>query len=158
MQQTYLVMLLPINNDVMNVTPAKTQLDENVVRLVAAQVVAVAVTILVTLNPHLAIALAVDFALRAFTGLPALTAVTGKFIAKQLKLTPAPIFAPPKKFAASVGFLFATVITALLFAELNTAAYAVGGILVFFAFLESAFSICVGCYVYNYVVAPLLKK
>lgn len=142
----------------MSATGHKLQLDENVVRLVAAQVVVVAVITLLSLNPFLAIALAVDFALRAFTGFPALTAVTGKFIAGQLKLTPIPIFAPPKKFAAGVGFIFASVIAVLLFSGLTTIAYVVGGILVFFAFLESAFSICVGCYVYNYVVAPLLKK
>lgn len=142
----------------MSNTAHKLQLDENVVRLVAAQVVFTAALILISLNPYLATALAVDFALRAFTGFPALTAVIGKFIARQLKLTPIPIFAPPKKFAAGVGFIFASAIAVLLFSGLTTLAYVVGGILIFFAFLESAFSICVGCYVYNYVVAPLLKK
>jgi len=34
----------------------------------------------------------------------------------------------------------------------------VTGILIVFATLESVFGICAGCYVYSWVVAPLIEK
>ena len=52
--------------------------------------------------------------------------------------------------------ILATVI--LYFLELKTAALVVAGILVFFATLEFALAVCVGCILYTYVVLPFYKK
>jgi hypothetical protein len=61
-------------------------------------------------------------------------------------------------FAARVG-LFLTVITALssLFGY-SIAASVVGTTLVLFAFLECGINFCAGCWVYTYVVYPLVRK
>lgn len=62
----------------------------------------------------------------------------------------------PKVFAARLGFLM-TFTTTLLFAlQMHSAALAVGGILVFFASLEFALALCMGCLMYTYLIVPFL--
>ncbi|OJX37684.1 MAG: hypothetical protein BGO87_11495 [Flavobacteriia bacterium 40-80] len=137
---------------------SKLHTDENTVRITAAQIVLLAVIALWTQWPALAAFLAVDFAIRAFSLYPSPLALLSKSVVKPLKLEPHPIFAPPKKFAAGIGFVFSLVITLLLYFKLITAAYLVGGILIFCAVLESVFKICLGCYVYNWIVAPVVNR
>lgn len=64
----------------------------------------------------------------------------------------------PKIFAARIGFLMSLTITVLMIFQLNAAAYAVGGILVFFATFEFALAICMGCIMYTYLVLPFYKQ
>lgn len=64
----------------------------------------------------------------------------------------------PKIFAARIGFLMSLTITVLMLLQFNTAAFAVGGILVFFASLEFALAICMGCIIYTYLVLPFYKQ
>ena len=47
----------------------------------------------------------------------------------------------PKVFAARIGFLMSFTITILMTIQLNTASFAVGGILIFFASLEFVLAI-----------------
>jgi hypothetical protein len=49
------------------------------------------------------------------------------------------------------------IITLLMMFQFNTAAFVVGGILVFFASLEFALAICMGCIMYTYLVLPFYK-
>lgn len=136
---------------------SKNYIDENKVRLVAAQVVIVTVVILYTGWLWLALLLTLDFALRAFTRFPSLLSLIAKTVANLLKLKAKPIFAPPKRFAALIGFLFSAGISAFLFSNLLTGAFIAGGILAFCAMLEALFNVCLGCYVYNWVVAPFVN-
>lgn len=136
----------------------KLYLEETTVRLVAAQVVFSTSLILFTESGWIAILLAVDFALRAFTPLPSPLALLARFVMRQLAVKPVQVFAPPKKFAAGIGFLFALGLTVLLYLEFMLAAEMLGGVLIFFALLESVFRICVGCYVYDVLVAPWLNR
>jgi len=64
----------------------------------------------------------------------------------------------PKIFAARMGFIMSLSITLLFLLQLNTAAFAVGGILIFFASLEFALAICMGCIIYTYLVLPFFKQ
>lgn len=64
----------------------------------------------------------------------------------------------PKIFAARLGFVMSLTITILMTFQFNSASIAVGGILVFFASLEFALSICVGCIIYTYLVLPFYKQ
>jgi len=64
----------------------------------------------------------------------------------------------PKIFAARLGFLMSLTITILMLSQFNAAAFAVGGILVFFASLEFMLAICVGCIIYTYLVLPFYKQ
>jgi len=136
---------------------SKYYVDENVVRITAAQVVIVTIFTLITQWPSPALLLAVDFAIRAFTSRVSPLAAVSKAITGAAGIQPQRIFAAPKKFAAGIGFAFGLAVSLALYFQLNTAAYIIGGILVFCAILESAFKICPGCYVYNWVIAPLLS-
>lgn len=132
--------------------------DEQVVRFIATQVVIITVLSLVFNYTFPIFVLVADFAIRAFTLQPSPLAAVARIIADLLKLKRKPIFAAPKKFAASVGFLFALAILVLLLLNHLSATYILGGVLIFFALLESVFKICVGCYAYNWLVAPIINK
>lgn len=132
--------------------------DENVVRFVAAQVIFITIVALVEQWAWLSAALAVDFGIRAFTVFPSPLAAFSKKAVETAGLKPRPIFAPPKRFAAGLGFAFSIAITFLLYLDLVYSAYAVGAILIFCAVLESAFKICLGCHVYNWIVLPIQNR
>lgn len=99
-----------------------------------------------------------DFFIRAFTRSkfsPVSFASAG--LARLLHLSQKPIDKAPKIFAARLGFLMTLAIATLFLLQLYTASMVVAGILVFFAMLESAFGICVGCIIYTYFILPLYK-
>lgn len=137
---------------------SKYYTDENVVRIIASQVIAISMVSLFTQRVWPLSLLLVDFALRAFTLGPSPLAAIAKMIVRVLKLKPKPIFAAPKKFAALTGFIFLMMILLLFLLNLYPAAYLVTGILMVCAVLESVFKICLGCYVYNWFVAPVVHR
>ena len=55
-----------------------------------------------------------------------------------------------KKFASKVGFILSAILTVASFLQLPLAMYALGGILVLFATLESVLALCVGCKIYSF--------
>ncbi|MFT3947466.1 MAG: DUF4395 domain-containing protein [Agriterribacter sp.] len=132
--------------------------DEYVIRITAAAVVILTVIILITYWEIAAVFLALDFGIRTFTVQHSLLSLIAKSVARIFRLKPKPVFAAPKKFAALLGFIFSTTIFALVHFHLFTEAYIVGGILICCAFLESAFNICIGCYVYDLAVAPVVNQ
>ena len=104
----------------------------------------------------IAILLAFDFGLRSFDlGKYSPFAQLSEVLVKTLKLGVKPIFYPPKRFAARIGFMFSLCILALHFWGINP--MLVAGILVFFAALESFAGICAGCSVYNWLI-PVWEK
>lgn len=137
---------------------SKYYTDECVVRLIAAQVIIIALVSLGTYRIWPVLALTTDFALRAFTVRTSPLAAIAKGIAALLQVKPKPIFAAPKKFAAALGFVFSFLVLLFLLLRLYPAAYVVGGILIFCALLEAVFKICLGCYVYDWLVAPLVNR
>jgi len=136
----------------------KNQVEENTTRLIALQVIVILALIFFWKLSFLSWILTIDFGIRAFTALSSPTAFLAKGSVKLFKLKRKPIFAPPKKFAAAIGFVFSGIITILLFSNLHLIAAIVAGILAIFASLEAFFAICAGCYVYNYVIAPIVNK
>lgn len=132
--------------------------DENVVRIIAGLVLIIATLALVLHSQILFLLLSFDFALRAFTYQPAPLAAIAKLIARSLQLSPYPIFAAPKRFAAGLGFAFSFLIFILFSFDLHLAAYVAGGLLLTCALLEAAFRICVGCYLFSWVVAPIMRR
>ena len=139
----------------MKINISRNHLNENIIRIVALLVI---VTALVTLAYNwvfMALLLALDFALRSFTKVTSPLAHIAKIVSKSLNLKAKPIFAPPKKFAAALGFIFSILIAVFLYFNLLIAAYITGMILILCATLESAFNIYLGCYVYNWIVVPL---
>ncbi len=99
-----------------------------------------------------------DFFIRAFANSkysPISFASSGllRFLHFQKK----PIDKAPKIFAARMGFIMTLVIALLFMLGFYTASVVVAAILIFFATLEFAFGICVGCYIYTYFVLPSFR-
>ena len=84
----------------------KLQLNENVIRFNALLTLIIASIVVIFTNEWLALFLLVDFFLRGFTELPSPMSFFSKLIVKLLQLTTITVYAPPKKFAAKVGFIF----------------------------------------------------
>ena len=103
--------------------------------------------------------LTADFYIRAFTKIKfsPLTFISHSMV-NALNLQKKNIDKAPKSFAARLGFLMTLTIALLFFLKLKTAALVVGAILVFFASLEFALAICVGCIIYSYLVLPFYGK
>lgn len=126
--------------------------NENVIRIIAFQTVVLTGIVIYYQSYLMALLLAIDFSIRAYSsGNLSLLKQIAMVISKALKISPKPIFAPPKKFAASLGFIFSLLIATLYVFQLNSFAIVVGGLLIFCAILESVFGICIGCYVYTFI-------
>ncbi|MCL7987257.1 DUF4395 domain-containing protein [Sphingobacterium sp. lm-10] len=132
--------------------------DATVIRLVAAQVFVIAIVTLFTHSVLLIAFLLVDFAIRAFSNQPSVLKWLAQKITTRLSVSPKPIFLPPKKFAALLGFIFTAIWLVFLIFGRPDLALVVGVVLLICAFLEAVFQVCVGCYVYNWVVAPWLRQ
>ncbi|MFW6290549.1 MAG: DUF4395 domain-containing protein [Mariniphaga sp.] len=102
--------------------------------------------------------LLVDFFIRAFgNSRYSPVAYASTALAGLLQLGKKPIDKAPKIFAARMGFVMTLFIAMLYLTGFYTASLIVAGILVFFATLEFAFGICVGCYIYTYLVLPAYR-
>lgn len=102
--------------------------------------------------------LTADFYIRGFTKLKfSPISYASHQLADALNLEKKAIGKAPKIFAARLGFLMTLTITILAFTGLNIAAFAVGGVLIFFASLEFALGICMGCILYTYLILPFYK-
>lgn len=102
--------------------------------------------------------LAADFYIRAFTNLKfSPISYASHWLTNTLNLKNKSIAKAPKIFAARLGFFMMLVITSLFLLGLSQTALVVAGILVFFASLEFALTICVGCIIYTYLILPFYK-
>lgn len=135
------------------------RINEQVTRLNALMVIITVVVAFVSGSFLLLIFLMADFYIRAFTGLKYSPVSYLSFrLCNALHLPEKPIDKAPKIFAARLGFIMSGVIAALFILKFHLAAGIIAGVLVFFAFLEFAFAICVGCVIYSYLVLPFFKK
>lgn len=128
------------------------RINENVVRIIAFIVAVIAITCVVFSNYWAIVFLLLDFALRAFTiGKFSLLKFIAIKISNALSLSPKMKDLAPKKFAATLGFGFCLLITAVFLFDFYNAALIFTSIMIVFAFLESLFAICVGCYIYSFL-------
>lgn len=142
-------LVCPISNEKIN---------ERVVRLNALLGILLIISAFVFHSVYFIIFLMADFYVRAFTKTKySLLSFVSRNMANALNLGNKTTDKAPKIFAARIGFLFTLVLSVLFILEFSVAAYVVGGILVFFASMEFALGICVGCFIYNYVVLPFYK-
>lgn len=134
------------------------RVDENRVRVTALGVILIMGLFFITGNAIFPALLSLDFFLRAFTRLPysPLSWLAHLFV-EQVGTQPVWIDKAPKIFAARIGLLltFITSVSALL--GWSMFAYIAGSTLVLFAFLECGLNFCAGCWVYTYVVYPLVR-
>jgi hypothetical protein len=145
------------------------QRDNNAVRIVAGQTFLIAIDTLIvafiagTFPAAIIVGiLAIDFIIRAFIKpkySPLATLARG--ITSGLDLPKVMVDSAPKIFAARIGVLFSVASTILYAFGFLLAGSIVLGILVICAFLESALSFCLGCWVYALLpqrVSTVLSK
>jgi Domain of unknown function (DUF4395) len=131
-------------------TTAPATASEAKIRLTAFFVLIIAVVYLIGGYGAAPVFLTLDFTLRAF-GLPQYSPLgfLAGALATALKLPVKPVYMPPKRFAARIGFAFCLAVTILHYANEEVAATLLGAVLALFAALESLAGFCAGCYVYN---------
>lgn len=132
------------------------RINENVVRMIAFMVAVVATACLIFGNYWAIVFLIFDFGSRVFTsGKFSLLKYIAVMINEKLALPKRMKDLAPKKFAATLGFVFCLLITAMFLFDFPTLAMVFTAVMLIFALLESLFAICVGCYVYSFL--QLLK-
>ena len=120
-------------------------------RLVAGGVVVMAVATLVFDQPWIMIVLAYGFVARVLTGpkLSPLGQLVTRVITPRLRFEAKWVAGPPKRFAQGMGAAFTVSAVILHYGfGLTDAAYALIGVLIVAATLESVFAMCVGCKVF----------
>jgi hypothetical protein len=117
-------------------------------RLVAGGVVLMSVATIALDQPWLTAVIAYGFIARVLTGptLSPLGQLVTRGITPRLPVKERPVPGPPKRFAQGMGAVFSVTaaVLALGFGD-HTAAYAVLGLLIAAATLESVFGYCLGC-------------
>ncbi len=133
----------PISEKKVNTAVVRTHAVINVIILIA---------FLLSPNVYLALFLLSDFLVRIIN-FPRLSLVglAARFIVNRFQISGKQENAGPKLFAARIGLLFTTVITASLILGSPATAIAFAGVLAFFSFLEGAFGVCVACVIYPFV-------
>ncbi|MGW8313988.1 MAG: DUF4395 domain-containing protein [Bacteroidales bacterium] len=138
---------------------SKDRVDENRVRATALGVVVIMGLFLMTGLWIFPAFLGIDFFIRAYTRSPfSPLSWLGSKLVQLLGTTPVLIDKAPKIFAARIGFIFSILTLAGAFLGLDLFTYISASTLVLFAFLECGLNFCMGCWVYTYVVYPLVRK
>lgn len=135
------------------------QVDENRVRVTALGVIITIGLFFMTGNIMLPAVLVLDFFIRAFT--KAKYSPLNGLAYLMVSITHSGqiwIDKAPKVFAARIGFLLSSLITVAALLDLWPVSYATAAVLVAFAFLECGLNFCAGCWVYTYVVFPLVRR
>ena len=135
------------------------RIDENVVRLTALWVVLSMGTFFMTGISVIPLLISIDFFIRAFTQAKISPfSRLSKQIVAAMGLNPVLIDKGPKIFAARIGFILTILTTSLSLSGLQSASVVTGSILVLFAFLECGLNFCAGCWLYTFLVYPLVRK
>jgi len=120
-------------------------------RLVAGGVVLLSLVTIVFDQPWLTAVIAYGFLARVLTGprLSPLGQLVTRVITPRLRVAARPVAGPPKRFAQGIGA--ASSVSAAVLAlgfGLTSVAYALLGLLIVAATLESVFGLCLGCKVF----------
>lgn len=129
--------------------------DENVVSLVAYQVILLTVFGIHFQQQWLLVFLACDFSLRAMGLFASPLYFLAKKVSEFLYFEKKPVFAGPKRFAAMLGFVMTILIA---FSYDSQIGIFLGITLIALAALESVFNVCIGCYIYNFLIVPIQNK
>ncbi|GAB3589925.1 DUF4395 domain-containing protein [Angustibacter peucedani] len=125
--------------------------DDVTVRVVAAEVLVLAVLALALQQPWLYVVLAVDFVLRSVVGpqvspLARLAAVARP----RVPAAPRPTPGPPKRFAAAIGAVMTVGASLTWYAGgWHLPTWLIGAVMVVFPALEAGLGLCVGCIAFS---------
>lgn len=128
--------------------------NETSARLVAAGVVLLGTTFVLTGNSWILVILTYGFVARVLSGprLSPLGRLATQVITPRLKVQHRFVPGPPKRFAQGVGVAFTLTAFVLMVADVTTLARIVIALLVVAAFLEAVFAICLGCIVFGWLM------
>lgn len=142
------------------VCPVSTErVDENRVRTTAFGMLTLMGLFFMTHNPIFPGIMLVDFYIRAFTKLRySPVSFLAHLFVKAIRTEPVWIDKAPKMFAARVGFLLTSLTLSAALLNLPLLATVTGATLVLFSFLECGLNFCAGCWVYTFIVFPLVRK
>jgi hypothetical protein len=142
------------------ICPVSTaRVDENRVRVTALGVVMLMGSYLITGNAVFPAVLVVDFFIRAFTRLPfSPLSWLAHHIVTLIGTQPVLIDKAPKVFAARIGMTLTLLTTLGAVFNWYLMSSITGSVLILFAFLECGLNFCMGCWVYTYMVYPLVRK
>ena len=134
--------------------PFPNPVNETSARLVAAGVVLISTTFLLTNSTIVLVALTYGFAARVAAGptFSPLATIATRVITPRLNLNHKFVPGPPKRFAQTIGLTFAATALALTLLGFSTAAQLVIAALIVAAFLEAAIAICLGCIVFSFLM------
>ena len=126
------------------------RVDANFVRIIAVQVITLALLLIFTHELIFAVILLFDFSVRIlnFKKLSILSYVA-HFIINQFNIEAQLCDEAPKRFALYVGLSIIALFTLLYLLKFNILASILVSILLLCAFLEATFDYCVGCKVYH---------
>ena len=134
--------------------PFPNPANETSARLVAAGVVVISTTFLLTNSTLVLVALAYGFAARVAAG-PAfspLALLVTRVVTPKLNFNHKFVPGPPKRFAQTIGLVFSSSALLLALLDFSLAAKLVIAGLIFAALLESVFAICLGCIAFSYLM------
>ena len=134
--------------------PFPNPANETSARLVAAGVVLISTTFLLTNSTLVLVALAYGFAARVAAG-PAfspLALLVTRVVTPKLNFDHKFVPGPPKRFAQTIGLVFSSSALLLALLDFSLAAKLVIAGLIFAALLESVFAICLGCIAFSYLM------
>jgi hypothetical protein len=137
-----------------------TQLNEPTIRVVAFLVVIITVFGIVFHSPVVFFFLTYDFFVRGFYNRQwSLLRLAAIQIVNLFRFKTKLIDAGGKRFAAKIGFFISVTLTISELIQWPAVVCSFGGILVFFAILESVFSYCFGCQMYTWfnIIVPELS-
>jgi hypothetical protein len=128
-----------------------TLINEPTVRVVAGLVAITAAVGVYFQSPIIFLFLAFDFFVRGFNKKEwSLFRYFGIKTINVINVKEKLIDAGGKKFASKVGFILSLILTIAGFLQIQEVIYALGGILVVFATLESVLAYCVGCKIFTF--------
>jgi len=126
------------------------RVDANLVRIIALQVVVIALLLIFTQELFVALLLFFDFSVRVLKLKKlSILAYFAHFIIKYFKIEAKYCDEAPKRFALYLGIVIITLFTLLYFFQLNVLASILVGILLLCAFLEATLDYCIGCKIYH---------
>ena len=126
------------------------RVDANFVRIIAAQVISIALLLIFTQELIFALILFIDFSARILNLKQfSILAYVSQLIIKHFKIKAQFCDEAPKRFALYLGIIIITIFTLLYFFQFNIMASIVVSILLFCAFLEATFDYCIGCKIYH---------
>lgn len=134
--------------------PFPNPANETSARLVAAGVVLISTTFLLTNSTLVLVALAYGFAARVAAGptFSPLAIFVTRVVTPKLNLNHKIVPGPPKRFAQTIGLVFSSSALLLALLDFSLAAKLVIAGLIFAALLESVFAICLGCIAFSYLM------